>query len=288
MPIGAVDIGGTKISVAAVTDGGVVLSRRECATAPERGFPSAIQEIVGMLRACEVQFQGIGVACTGPVDPFTGIIGDAGTLPGWQGGNLSGELGRVFGVQVVVENDADASALGEATWGCAQGKSRFIYITVSTGIGGGIVLDGELYRGVEGAHPELGHQVIDPSGPLCYCGAHGCWESLASGPAMGPDAKAVCKRADQGDPEAVRVVERAAYYLGLGLANLVTLFAPDMIALGGGVMKSAHLILDRARRVVLETCTQVPAEKTEIVCVSLGADVGLVGAARAFQIRRRE
>lgn len=298
MMIGAVDIGGTKIAVALVSLDGRIASRVECPTAPEQGFPPAIARVKQMLREAarrlHGQFMGIGVACTGPVDPFTGVIGEVGTLPGWQGANLVEELGREFGVPVAVENDADAAALAEASWGAVRGKSRFIYVTVGTGIGGGIVLSGELYRGVAGAHPELGHQVIDPSGPLCYCGARGCWESLASGPAMvawlneqrpdGPElsAAAICALAERGHALAVRAVEREGYYLGLGLANLVTLFTPDIIALGGGVMRSSHLFLERARAVVRQTCTQVPAEKTELALASLGQDTGLAGAARAW------
>ena len=295
--IGAVDIGGTKIAVGAVREDGSISARLECPTAPEDGFPAAMRRMTEMLRRAAGeggQYEGIGVACPGPLDPFTGIIGDVGTLPGWQGGNLEQELEHEFGVRAAVENDADAAALAEASWGAAKEASRFIYITVSTGIGGGIILGGELYRGVDGAHPELGHQVIDASGPLCYCSAHGCWESLASGPAMTawmsgqcPErgsltAAQICQQAREGDAVALRAVEREGYYLGLGLANLVTLFTPGVIALGGGVMKSADLILDRAHNVIRRICTQVPAEKTELRLASLGTDTGLIGAARAY------
>jgi len=297
--IGAVDIGGTKIAVGAIAADGTIAARLECPTSPERGFVSAMRQITEMLQQAASSagggFEGIGVACPGPLDPFTGVIGDVGTLPGWQGGNLQAELERAFGVRAAVENDADAAALAEASWGAAKGASHFIYITVSTGIGGGIILGGELYRGVDGAHPELGHQVIDAStGPLCYCTAHGCWESLAAGPAMtawvreqSPDSETltaaqICERARQGDAIALRAVEREGYYLGLGLANLVTLFTPGVIALGGGVMKSSDLFLDRAREVIRRICTQVPAEKTELRLASLGANTGLIGAARAF------
>ena len=300
--IGAVDIGGTKIAVGAVTHEGKVINRLECATAPEAGFDPAMQRTKGMLRqaaaSAGAEFAGIGVACPGPLDPYTGIIGDVGTLPGWQGFNLVAELEQEFGVSVAVENDADAVALAEVTWGAAKGAERFIYITVSSGIGGGIILSGKLYRGADGAHPELGHQVIDASGPLCYCRAHGCWESLASGPAMtswmreqpgAPELTAaqICTLAGQGDPLARRCVEREGYYLGLGLANLITLFTPDAIALGGGVMKSSHLFLDRAKEVIREICTQVPAAKTQITLASLGADTGLAGAAQAWLQRFR-
>jgi glucokinase len=296
MMIGAVDIGGTKIAAGCVSPDGRIAARLECPTAPEQGFAPAIARTKGMLREAgrHGQFTGIGVACTGPVAPFTGIIGDVGTLPGWQGANLVEELEREFGVPVAVENDADAAALAEAAWGATRGQNRFIYITVGTGIGGGIVLAGELYRGAGGAHPELGHQVIDASGPLCYCRAHGCWESLASGPAMAawmkercPEpaeltAQDICALAERGDELARRAVEREGYYLGLGLANLVTLFTPDVIALGGGLMRSGHLFLERARQVVRQVCTQVPAENTALILASFGQDAGLAGAARAW------
>lgn len=301
--IGVVDIGGTKIAAGVVAESGAVISRLECATTPEEGFAPAVERIKSMLREIArgvgAEFEGIGVACPGPLDPFTGIIGDVGTLPGWQGGNLVAEFEPDFGVRVAVENDADAAALAEASQGAAQGSDCVIYITVSTGIGGGIILSGELYRGVDGAHPEVGHQIIDPSGPLCYCKARGCWESLASGTAMASwmreqqpggtelSAAGICTRAQQGDQLALQAVEREGHYLGLGLANLVTLFSPGTIVLGGGVMKSHHLFLGRARRMIRELCTQVPAEKTKITLASLGADAGLVGAAQAWLRRYR-
>jgi glucokinase len=302
--IGAVDIGGTRITAGAVTETGTILQRLECPTAPGDGFAAAIGRTKEMLRALAAgtgaEFAGIGVACTGPVDPFTGILGDVGTLPGWRGGNLAAELASEFGVPVVVENDADSAALAEANWGTGRGSRRFLYVTISTGIGAGMIFDGQLYRGAGGAHPEIGHHVLDPSGPLCYCTARGCWESLASGPAMAAwmreqdplhrdfTAAQICGLARQGDGLARRAVEREAEYLGLGLANLATIFAPDTIALGGGVMNSADLLLDRACAVVLRICTQVPAAKTRITLASLGADAGLAGAAQAWIHRQKE
>jgi glucokinase len=300
--LGAVDIGGTKIAVGAVRDDGTIVTQCECPTDSAKGFPHAIERIKQMLHGVSSdgsKFKGVGIACPGPLDPATGIIGDVGTLPGWQGGNLVAELEREFGVTIAVENDADAAALAEAKWGTAKDHQSFIYVTISTGIGGGIILSGQLYRGVGGAHPELGHQVIDSAGPLCYCGSRGCWESLASGSAMvswmreqypndsAASASEICQRARMGDPPALRVLERQSYYLGLGLANLVTLFAPDVIALGGGLMKSSSLFLEGALAVVQKTCTQVPVEKTRITIASLGQDVGLLGAAQAWLCRYR-
>ena len=303
--IGAIDIGGTKIAAGAVAPDGRILYRTECATSPTQGFDRGLERIIGLLRESEQhageRLKGIGVGSTGPIDPETGIFGTVDNLPGWKGSNLKQPLEHEFGVPVAVENDADAAALGEAAWGAGRGKRRFIYVTISTGIGGGLVFDGELYRGVDQSHPELGHMVVEASGPLCYCGAHGCWEWMAAGPAMvtwarenAPagrqlpadlSAKEICRLAEQGDELAQKAVEREGYYLGVGLANLVTMYCPDAIALGGGVMASAHLFMDRAREVVRTSCTLVPAEKTEILLARMGADAGVAGAARAWYNR---
>jgi glucokinase len=170
-----------------------------------------------------------------------------------------------------------------------------VYVTIGSGISGAVILDGRLYRGAEGAHPEIGHHVIDPSGPPCFCGAHGCWESLASGRAMdawvrtqggidGPDAAsldahAICSAAERGDLLAQQAVAREATYLGLGLANLITLFVPEVIALGGGLMGSHHLFRDGIRQTIGACCGLVPREKVRLEWAALGADAGLVGAA---------
>ncbi len=298
--IGAVDIGGTKIAVGAVREDGTIAYRTECATEPGRGFQDAMQRIQRMLHevtaACGV-LDGIGLACPGPLDPLTGTLGEIGTLAGWQGRNLIQDLQSEFGVTVAVENDADAAALAEFKWGVARTAKSFIYITISTGIGGGMILNGDVYRGAGGAHPEFGHQIIESSGPVCYCTARGCWESLASGTAMSTrmcemapgsspvTAEDICKLARQGNELALRAVSRQKYYLGLGLANLVTLFVPDVIALGGGVMKSSSLFLDDTVSMVRKLCTQVPVEKTSIVLSGLGSDTGLLGAAQSWLYR---
>jgi glucokinase len=187
MTIGAVDIGGTKIAVGMVDENGRVLSKMESPTDPER-YADGLDRIAAMLRDTAknagVEISGIGIGSTGPVDPIAGEFGDVDFLPGWRQKKPVADLQRIFNVRVALENDADAAALAEASWGAGKHKSRLIYVTVGTGIGGGVVLDGELYRGVDGAHPELGHHVVDPSGPPCSCGFRGCWESLAAGPAM--------------------------------------------------------------------------------------------------------
>src|SRR5271168_4265106 len=185
--IGAVDIGGTKIAVGVVDDSGRVLSRTQAPTDPE-DYSGSIELIARMLREtvqrAGVELTGIGIGSTGPVDPIRGEFGDVDFLPGWRGKNPVKALAEIFNVRVALENDGDAAALAEAGWGAGRSRSRLIYVTVGTGIGGGMVFDGKLYRGVDGAHPEVGHHVVDPAGPQCSCGFRGCWESLAAGPAM--------------------------------------------------------------------------------------------------------
>ena len=302
--IGAVDIGGTKIAVGAVDDNGKVLARAETPT-DGNNYSAGLDAMVRMLQEIaskhDVQFRGIGIGSTGPVDPILGEFGDVDFLPGWRGKKLVRDLEDVFHVKAALENDGDAAALAEAGWGAGRDCARLIYITVGTGIGGGIILDGKLYRGVDGAHPEVGHQVLDPSGPECSCGFRGCWESLAAGPAMvtwidrnapagylhrqGITAKKICELARQGDEVAQQAVEHEAYYMGLGLANLISVFTPDVIVLSGSVMKSADMFLDRMREVIRKGCRFVPADKTQLILASLGDDTNLIGAARVWHYR---
>ena len=302
--IGGVDIGGTKIAVGVVDSVGRVVAKKECPADGPRGFDHAMGQATVLLRECadqaKVKLRGIGIGSAGPLDATTGALGNVNNLPTWVGGNPVDILSRAFGVPAALENDADAAALGELYWGTGRGKMRFLYVTVGTGIGVSVILDGKVYRGVDGCHPEIGHHIIDPSGPPCSCGVRGCWESFAAGPAMmawlkenSPatdrsrplTAREICSRAQDSDEWARRAVDREAHYLGIGLANLITLFAPEAIVLGGSVMKSAHLFLDRMREVIRQNCKLVPADRVEISLASLGPDAGLIGAAQVWHHR---
>jgi glucokinase len=303
--IAAIDIGGTKIAVGMINDSGSVLSRLETPTDPDGGYQSALDRVTGLLREtagmAQCHIAGIGIGSTGPIDPSSGELGNVNFFPSWQGENPVRDLECRFRVSVAMENDADAAALGEAAWGAGKNKRRLIYVTVGTGIGVGLVFDGELYRGVDQAHPEIGHHLVDSSGPACGCGFHGCWESLAAGPAMvewfrahAPaqypglstlTAKRICEWARKGEPLALEAVEHEARCLGLGLANLVTLFAPDAIVLGGSIMKSADLFLPGIQNLIRQSCKYVPFEKTELALASLGEDANLIGAGRVWHHR---
>jgi len=304
--IGAVDIGGTKIAVGVVDENGCVLAKNECPTEVARGFDYAMQRVTSLLRrcaeTCEVKLRGIGVGCAGPLDSLNGVLGNANNLQGWEGGHVVDVLSLEFGVPAALENDADAAALGELRWGAGKSKTRLLYVTVGTGIGVSVILDGAVYRGAGGYHPEAGHQIVNPLGPPCTCGARGCWESLAAGPAMTAwmkenapatygnrnlTAREICLRAQASDEWAQRAIEHEAYYLGLGMANLITAFAPEAIVLGGSVMKSAVLFLERMREVIRQNCRLIPVDRVEILLAGLGADVGLIGAAEVWNQRFR-
>jgi len=294
--IGSIDIGGTKIAVGLVDRAGRIHTRREVRSAPlatpEQGIAAITHLLYDMLKETGAALEGIGIGCTGPVYPLRGVVGKVDLLPGWEGADLLTPLRDEFGVPAALENDADAAALGEWAWGAGQGADPFLLVTVGTGIGSGLISGGQLYRGVDGAHPEIGHMVIDPAGPRCYCGARGCWESLASGPSMARLAQAehpaglphtaaeLCAAALEGDEHARKAVERTAFYLGLGIANLITLFTPEVIALGGGLMQALPQFRPGIEAVIDGMCGLVPKEQVRIAPAHFGAQAGLVGAAR--------
>jgi len=301
--IGAVDIGGTKVAVGIVDDAGRVLAKEETPSQSAGAWPEARECIIAMLhraaRLSSRSIAGIGIGSTGPVDPIRGTFGELDALPQWSNASIVDDLKSEFDVPVAMENDADAGALGEASWGAGVGKSCLLYVTVGTGIGGGIILNGKLYRGVDGSHPEFAHQVIEANGPPCSCGLSGCWESLTSGLAMsrwmeaqpeyaeitGITAQQIYALADTGDPLAERAVERETFYLGIGLANLVNLFTPEEIILSGSIMKSAGRYLKQIRHVMERGCRFVPLDKVELRLASLGDDANLIGAARVWHHR---
>lgn len=302
--MGALDIGGTKLAAAVVSDEGVVIARRSRPTALYPDPTLAVVALRAMLSECEAEcgrrIEGIGIGCTGPVDPFTGSLGVVDLLPGWDGYPLVSRLNELTGVSVALENDADAGVLAESQWGAGKGASHFLYVTVGTGIGVGAMINGRLYRGAGGVHPEAGHMTIDSSGPSCYCGTEGCWESLASGPALaawaqrnapiewfndGGGARGIFELAQKGDAFAREVVDRECHYLGIGLANLITAFCPDRIALGGGVMEGADLLLTRTISIARTRCGLVPVDRIAIVRATLGADAPLLGAAQVWHHR---
>lgn len=293
--LGVIDVGGTKIAVGLVTETGELVDSVYLPTLTEQPYHAGLGNIIyaleEMVQSNQASIGGVGVGVTGRITP-DGILLPNQFLPAWSGQDPARDLGYYFRVTGAIENDADAVALAEHHWGSCKGAERLVYVTVSTGIGGGVILGGKLYRGVDGSHPEIGHHVVDPRGPHCFCGAHGCWESMASGTALASwargnggnpkwDARTICDLAEQGNPVAQLAIEHEAHYLGLGLANLITIFAPDCIVLGGGLMQRWELFRDNAEMVIQRHCTLIPKDKVQL-SVSRFKHPGLVGAAATW------
>jgi glucokinase len=237
---------------------------------------------------------GIGIGATGPIDPEQGQISNRYTLPAAFQGPVAAGLAEAFGLPVRLENDADAAALGESWTGSAAGTEVAACITVGTGIGCGVVRRGRIFRGAHGSHPEFGHHVVDPSGPACYCGAHGCVESLASAPAItraAIEAGAVAAGAQAADVFAAAVhdtvccaiVERAQFSLASAVVNLVALQAPEVIVVtGNGIGNPEALVGVIGRRLADYAFT--PPGGVRVSLSRLGRMAGCIGAARlAFE-----
>ncbi|MCL6553583.1 MAG: ROK family protein [Firmicutes bacterium] len=308
-----VDLGGTKILVGLVDERGRVVVRQRVPT-PVGGPQAVVAVIVDSVRAlCRRAGQemgavrGLGVGAPGPMDPVSGVVFEPPNLPGWRDVPLGSLLSAEVGLPVFVENDANAAALAERWAGAGVGVDDLVYVTVSTGIGGGLILGGRLYHGAAGTAGEVGHMVIEPGGPRCNCGRLGCLEALASGPsiarearaavaagrptvlaAIAPqalDAAAVARAALDGDPVAREIYARAATALGIGITNLVNLLSPAMVILGGGVTRAGELIFAPVRRIVRQEAFERPGSAVQIVPAALGEDVGAIGAAAVARER---
>jgi glucokinase len=299
-----VDIGGTNTRVGLITPDGDILARRGVATRPDRGSRAAVIQlselIESILSGCSATLEGIGVAVTGPVDPRTGIVNNPYTLRGWGPVNLAAPLREHFGVAVEIENDANAAALGEWWQGAGRASRRLAVVTIGTGIGVGMLVDGNVQRKPDGSHGEAGHHLLNPHGPPCYCGARGCWEVLAAGPALARDAleadmpslpdgiaredrqaiaDAVITAALAGDLAATQVMNRIAQWVGLGLVNLVAFFTPDTVVIGGGVGARCFSLMAPTIASVLERHRSLVPTDVNLHVAETGDDAGLLGAA---------
>ena len=305
---GAVDLGGTKILTAVADEHGAWLGEDRRPTEVERGPEGVIDRIVESLRASlaaanagERTLQALGVAAPGPIDVEKGLIGEAPNLPGWHNLPLAVRLAERLGCPAVLENDANAAALGEFVFGSGRGVRHMIYLTVSTGIGGGLILDRQLYRGATGSAGELGHIVLDEDGPLCGCGVRGCLEAIASGTAIAArateaiargeapgiarlaeggevTAEHVAAAAEAGDATAAAIIAAAAHYLGLGLSDFVNVFNPDLIVIGGGVAQIGAPLLEPAVATMRARAFRGPAAHVRIVPAALGGRSVAAGA----------
>ena len=312
----AIDLGGTKIIAAVISRQGQVIARESYLTSAGEGPQSVIDRIFSatdhLLGVSDIepsQLHSISIAAAGAIDFEQGVVTSSPNLPGWHDIPLRETVSSKYKFRTFLINDASAAALGEHQFGVGRGVDNLIYLTVSTGIGGGIIINGRLYLGVRGSAGEIGHMTIDVNGPECSCGNIGCLEMLASGKAIAREAirrigqgeesaltkmvegkienitaEEVGMAAEGGDSLALEVISQAATYLGVGMVNLVNIFNPGMIIVGGGVAQMGELLLAPARRVVEERAFKLPAQAVRMVPAHLGDEAGVLGAAIfAFQ-----
>jgi glucokinase len=317
-----VDIGGTNQTVAAARASGEVLSMRRRRLRPGGAAADVLANVLAMIDEALAEagpsaqgreaagggqspaLVGVGVGFGGRVDAERGLVLRSHHVPGWDGFPLKDELERRLGVPVVVDNDANAAALGEALFGAGRGQRHVLYVNLGTGIGGGLVLNGALYHGAHGLAGEIGHVTVDPDGPRCDCGKRGCLEAVASGRSIARRAREIAARdpahatrlialaggevpaidsrhvfaaAREGDGLAQALVRQTGDSIGLALAGAANLLDPDIIIIGGGLAETGDLLLDPVRAAVrrhLLPALPVPP----VVPAALGYDAGVIGA----------
>jgi glucokinase len=311
---GALDLGGTKLrAVVADLEGnirGEIIRPSEADEGPEFVIARMIETLEASAGEAGVkvsQLRSVGVASPGALDLVHGLVQEAPQLPGWNGIPLVEIMSNRLGLPVLLENDANAAALGENRFGVGRGTRYMVYLTISTGVGGGIIIDRKVYHGVSGAAGELGHMVVWVNGPRCMCGERGCLEAIASGTGLawraqdlvdageapglermnrerghlGADEVADAARA--GDKDAVRLFEEAGLYLGVALSNYVNIFNPEMLVLGGGVAAAAgDLFLPRAESTMRELARKEPLKYVRLERADLGDRSGPLGMIAAL------
>jgi len=311
-----VDLGGTKIHTALAAGDGNILAETRVPTETVKGPSHVIGRIIATIEQIREQagvspgfIEAVAVGAPGPLDVANGVIHFAPNLR-WRDVPLKKLLQERVQTKVMIDNDANLAALGEHVYGAGRGVENMVYITVSTGVGGGLILGGRLYHGSTDGAGEIGHITVLPDGPLCGCGARGCLEAVSSGTAIAREARrlvehgkgqnilaqaggkpdeisaaTVADAAAGGDPEAASIISLAARFLGISVANLINLLNPDMIVLGGGVMEIGEPIWQGVRLEVEARALGAARAHVQVVPAGLGRRSGVLGAvALALQL----
>jgi glucokinase len=302
----AVDLGGTQIRAARYSAAGEMEARFAFETLASEGFEAVFERVstaVHHVWPANGEVRAVGLGVPGPINFRQGVLRFAPNLPGWVNVPLREMLRTELGVPAFVANDADVAALAEHRFGAGKGVEHMIYLTISTGIGGGMIFNDRLFTGGQGLGGEVGHMAIDPNGPPCSCGNVGCLEVLASGTAIARrarerliageasslaasvdgdlsriTAKDVNVAGQQGDALAVAVFQEAGTYLGSALVSLMYMLNPVLFVLGGSVTLAGDLLLNPVRKTVEARAPRAYREQTRILRAELGGDVGLWGA----------
>ncbi|HEY6041653.1 MAG TPA: ROK family protein [Anaerolineae bacterium] len=302
-----VDLGGTNIRACLATGEGKILKRAEQRTLALEGPGRVVPRIFQTIRQVMTDSmppRAIGLDSPGPLDPWKGIIIETPNLPGWHNVPLKDLLQKEFGIPSFVNNDANVAALAEHRYGAGRAVRNLIYLTISTGIGGGIIIDGKVFVGAKGNGGEVGHQILDPNGPPCNSGHPGDLEGFAAGPSIARHAREeltkgreskirelvhgdisrvsavhVVEAAREGDEFAREEIERAGFYIGLGLVNLLHMFDTELFVLGGGVIFGAgEMLFEPIRATFDKYAFKSMKQGVLIVPAALGEDVALLGS----------
>lgn len=301
-----IDLGGTNIKGALVNENGEIVKQTTCPTHAEQGVEAVTETIADMIRdlAKDATVGGVGLGCPGTVDDKAGTVIYACNI-GWVDYDVCTALKELTGYDVRLVNDANAAALAEVVVGAAKGAESAVVVTLGTGVGGGVVIDGKLLTGYTGAASELGHMVIVADGEDCGCGRKGCFEAYASATALirmtheamakhpesamhqiaveqgAVDGRTAFTAQQMGDMAGDEVVKEYVHYLSIGIANIVNIFFPEVIALSGGVANQGENLLVPLREKVgqQEYGAAYTAKHPRIVCCTLGNTAGMIGAA---------
>ena len=298
-----VDLGGTKIYTALVDLEGNIVNEKVVETLAEEGQEAVSERILDTIANViagvdNELIKAIGVGSPGPLDAKKGIIFEPSNLP-FKNYEIVKTIKDRFNLPTYLDNDANVETLAEFMFGAGKGTENMVYITVSTGIGGGAIINGKLYRGHTANALEVGHMTVSKEGPRCGCGNVGCAESFASGTAIGKrakeavaskvvtslkkydnvTAKEVFMEAAAGDAEAKRILDNALYYLGITVGNVMSHLDPEKVVMGGGVINGGDVVIETVKKVVGERCLSVFAENCSIEKAKLGGQAGVLGAA---------
>ncbi len=298
-----VDLGGTNLRTALLSVDGDILDKRKEATNASDGWKKVVARLVDNIAQLRetamrrgLQVMAVGVGAPGVIRMDKGVVVKSPNFPDWNNLPLRDELEKALRIPVVIENDANAAALGEQWRGAGRGINSMILLTLGTGVGGGIVLDNKIWQGADGMAGEIGHMTLIPEGRQCGCGNTGCLEMYASARGIVQsyrEAKGmmeitqlseltsvqIYQAARNGDPVARQIMKDMGSLLGIGIANLINIFNPNMIVIGGGVKEAWDLFIGSTHEEIMKRAFQVPAERTEIVPSLLGDDAGTIGAA---------
>ncbi len=298
MKVLGIDLGGTKIAMGIVDENGNITKRKIIDTKTEEGFNAVVERIAesanSIMKGEKVEMIGIG--SPGSIDHEKGVVRFSPNFPGWIDVPLGPAISSKTGLKVVVENDANAFAVGEKWFGVAKGYTNVLGITLGTGVGGGIICDNRVFRGSTGIGAELGHVIVEPNGYLCGCGNHGCLETIASATGISrlarewkeryPDtsikefsAKEVLDAAKRGDPLGMKVFERVTEALGIAIGSFVHIFNPQVIVIGGGVSRAGTFLLEGIEKKTHENVMKSFWGTYKIILSNLVDDAGIYGAA---------